>query len=356
MQDNDWARYQSLVSTRGGFDTTLGALIEQFGEDKRNTLENRSLIYAVLAWAARQTAPSDYRELSSRYCIKAVRMLNNRIEEAKCCADEIFAANLLAWVAYSTCSKEIEAHIHFKASLVMLNFLSDTGPLSTDLIVFGPFIIDCANAWTIRNGVIPSRRTTFSQRVSYFDKLRLTGNSCAWYSGTLEAANSTLGNLLEVSLTSVCQLAKKERDNDFTRDTVENVLRYLRAELGDIHLHSALRTLYQSFQGPQTNHTTVEGQLITRLFHRLRCVLLLHTVLEAPTIQEGVRSPQTRFIARKIISFCRIQAIRRGGPIEDYYLISWHNFSYLLLGGIALSREECSERMLPYQFGTKFSL
>lgn len=229
----------------------------------------------------------------------------------------------------------------------MLHFLADFAkrrPLRNDLIVFGPFIIDCANAWTVRHGRIPRRSTMFTQRVTYFEALRLTENSGAWYSGTLEAANSTLGNLLEVALTSACQLARKESEFDFAQDIINDVLQYIRAELGDIDLHSALRTLNESFQGTQTDHTTVEGQLITRLFHRLRCVLLLHTVLEAPSIHEGFTCPKAGYIGRKVISFCRTQAIRRDGPIEDYYLISWHNFGHLLLGGVAISRQECPER------------
>ena len=47
-----------------------------------------------------------------------------------------------------------------------------------------------------------------------------------------------------------------------------------------------------------------------------------------------------RHLAKILISY---QSIRRGGPIEDYYLISWYNFSHLLLEGMALS-QECVER------------
>jgi hypothetical protein len=135
----------------------------------------------------------------------------------------------------------------------------------------------------------------------------------------------------------MCQYARKELKGDFERDNVDHVLQYIYAELGDRDLHSALRTLYQSFQGAQTNHTTVEGQLITRLFHRLRSTLLLLTVLEAPSVQLGVLTPKAEYLGSKIISFCWIQAIRRDGPIEDYYMISWHNFCHLLLGGMVLS-------------------
>ena len=247
------------------------------------------------------------------------------------------------------CSQEAEAHVHFKGSVAILLFLLDPlasvncNPISKRLIVFGPFILDCATAWATRNGAVPQRRTTFEQRVKYFDQLR--SDSGVWHSGILEAANSTLGNVLEVLLSCVCQVARKEMEQDFAaRNTVNDVLQYVRADLGDVDLHSALQAISHSFQGEQTDHRTVEGQLITRLFHRVRCVLLLLTILEdEQSIQNGVSTSQAAYLAKILVSYCQSQSIRRGGPIEDYYLISWHNFSHLLLGGMALS-QECIER------------
>src|SRR5947207_9313504 len=68
-------------------------------------------------------------------------------------------------------------------------------PVSDLVLMLGPFIMDCANAWTTRNGVVPQRCPKFDQRVKYFDMLHSVDNSGMWYSGILEAANSTLGNV-----------------------------------------------------------------------------------------------------------------------------------------------------------------
>ena len=88
--------------------------------------------------------------------------------------------------------------------------------------------------------------------------------------------------------------------------------------------------------------------MITRVFHRLRCVLLLLSVFEAPSIQLGVLTQKSQYLGKIVLSFCRKQAIRRGGPIEDYYLVSWHNFTHLLLGGMALDVEEYPECKPPF--------
>jgi hypothetical protein len=151
---------------------------------------------------------------------------------------------------------------------------------------------------------------------------------------------------MEVCLTCVYQVARKEGTHNSSKDTVGEVLQYVRAELGDVQLHDALQAIHRSFD---TDHSTVEGQLITRLFHRLRCVLLLLTILEADLIQYSVHTLKASYIAKIVVSFGQSQAIRRGEPIEDYYMISWHNFSHLLLGGMALPIEECPERKdLPF--------
>lgn len=308
-----------------------------------------ALGHAICAWTTRNLAPTDYMKQTEIEVQIALTNLNVMISCLRPDKMSVFASHLLAWVAYSTCSQELFAHIHFQGSLAFLSFLTNesreraNNPLHPALLLYGPFILDCASAWTARNGALPIRTTTFDQRVKYFDDLRSQNNAGFWHTGILEAANSTLGNLMEISLTTINNLVKKEEQLDFSRQEVDHALQYIRAELGDSDLHAALEAIYRSFQGSQTNHSTVEGQLITRLFHRLRCILLLHTILEANSIQEGIDLPNAKYVARAIVNFCRHQAIRRGGPIEDYYLISWHNYVHLLLGGMALQATEHPE-------------
>jgi hypothetical protein len=217
-------------------------------------------------------------------------------------------------------------------------------PITPLLMTFGPFIIDCANAWTTRNGGIPQRRTTFDQRVKYFDELFAVDTSGLWHSGTLEAANATLGNIMEISFRVVCEIARNEEEECTYRARADEVVEYVRAELGDATLHGGLLTIYRLFQAEHINHATVEGQLITRVFHRLRSVLLLLAVLEQPSILIGVTTAKAQYLGKAVISFCQKQAIRHSSPIEDYYLISWHNFSHLLLGGVCLTMENYPER------------
>jgi len=195
----------------------------------------------------------------------------------------------------------------------------------------------------------PSSTDEFGHRTKYFDELFRGNDSGIWYCGVLEAANSTLGNLMEISLRVVSEVAQNEKEGSSSRSRADEAVQYVRAELGDADLHSGLLTLYQSFQENLTNHTTVEGQLITRVFHRLRCVLLLLAILEQPSIQIGVSTPKAQYLGKVVISFCQKQAIRRDGPIEDYYLISWHNFSHLLLGGICLTIEDYPESKALYR-------
>jgi hypothetical protein len=303
---------------------------------------------AVVAWESRQMEASRYVERLSLYVGNAVYYLNSAIELGVVDTQSIFTSHLLAWIAYSTCSQEIFAHVHFKGSLAFLSFVMDklqsrAKPLPEILIIYGPFIIDCANAWTTRHGTIPRRYTNFSQRVKYFDDLRSSDQSDSWHPGLLEAANSTLGNLMEVALTWTYNIAMREATFNFSRDNVHDILQYIRSELGDIDLRSGLSKLYRAFQGTHTNHTTVEGQLITRVFHRLRCILLLLTLLEADSIEGGISTSKANFIAKSAVCYCRTQAIEHEDPIEDHYLTSWHNFSHLLIGGVALPVQECSE-------------
>jgi hypothetical protein len=332
----------------------LGGLLNTFQENQlvSELAQISPLGCAVLAWYSRRNTKFDFMKGLSHYGAMTVAELNTAIS-FDCGVDEkeVFASNLIGWVAYSSCSDEIQAHAHLHGSMAILDNLVERASrrlapvaLTENLKIFGPFIFDCANAWSIRNGVVPNRQTNFHQRTEYFDHLRSTNDSGVWYSGILEAANSTLGNVLEVALIGACQTATESHDSDSTRVSTDDVLFYLRAELGDHDLHAALQVLNQSFQGRNTNHATVEGQLITRIFHRLRCILLLHTLLEAPSLQEGLSSEKAIYICKKIISFCRAQTIRGDRSVDDYFMLSWHNFSHLLLGGMGLHPVESSDR------------
>jgi len=259
-----------------------------------------------------------------------------------------FASNLLAWVAYSTCSEEVTASVHFRGSAAFLTFLADKyetlTPEQQELFqTYGPFVLDCANAWASRQGGTPHRLTTFSQRINYFEQLRRNDQTDSWYAGILEAANSTLGNLMEVALTWGYKITMREAEFDLSKENVTEVLDYIRSELGDAEFYRSLKTLFEGLQRAETDPSTVEGQLTIRLFHRLRSILLLLTLLETDSVRFGVLTPKANFIATSAIRFCRSQAIRRGGPIEDYYVTSWHNFSHLLIGGIALPVKDCPE-------------
>jgi len=265
--------------------------------------------------------------------------------------DLLMGSTLLGWVTYSANVSEVSTASYFKlsyaqviAQLALDSLERKFDPLfrPQDLYhVCASFALDCANAWLVRNGSIPDRTTTFAQRVSYFAHFEQL-SSRAWHSSNLEAANATLGNLFEVSLTSALRFTRNEINSDFSKEGLDNVLLYIRAELGDVDLHRALRDLYRSHQGNNTNHTTVVGQLITRIFHRLRCVLLLHAILSQASVFAGVQCPDALIIAQKIVCFCAKQVIRHGDPIEDYFLQSWHNFSYLMLGGMGLT-DDCPQ-------------
>jgi len=148
-------------------------------------------------------------------------------------------------------AQEVKTSYYFNVSL---SYCLNTGLSfhSKDWMVHAPFILDCGNAWIVRHGKIVPRWTTFSQRVQYFDQFRATGEAGGiWLAGDLEAANSTLGNLMEVSLTWALRFAQEEANVNFSRANATEVLVYIRSELGDLDLHTALTSLYRSSQARQ---------------------------------------------------------------------------------------------------------
>jgi hypothetical protein len=311
-----------------------------------------ALINAVLAWACRQFGAEFFGRHGLGYIAKARRALHTTLTQPEVLKDgDLFAGNILSWVGYSTTSKDSESTVrtHMDGSLAILdhiwNLSRNGGPhLSDSIVLFGPFIIDCASIWSTRYGSFPSRHTSFQQRVKYFDHLRLLTDKLGIHSAVREAINSTLGNLLELLLSGISKVARYENAGDMSNQSVRNsVILYVEAELGDPALLRALISTKREFL-KNKNLKSVDEQWILRSFHRLRCILLLLSIFRAPTISEGVDSVNTAKVAKDLISHLRAQSIPRWAPIQDYYLISWHNYSHLLLGGMALSNGGCPQR------------
>lgn len=322
------------------------------GSEFPDGVYDHSLRCAVIAWISRRGRHTKFNFPWSDYVYFAVEELNRCLDRLPTFLNAL-TSNLLGWLTYSTCSQVGDAHSHFKCSLAITLYLANyASGLLLDLNpsrAYAAFIIDCANAWSVRNGGLPIKNTTFQGRVVYFEHLRgLRDRSNAFFAGVLEAANSTLGNLLEVSL--CCTSGIVQHNEFYNEDNIQYILQYLRAELGDPDLHHGLQQIRQSIEGDKRDHSTVEGQLTTRLFHRLTGIMLLVSVLEEPSISAGFATPRAQYLADMLVSGCRFHALRRGGPIEDYYMISWHNFSLLLLGGLALNMEDYPERLWSFLF------
>jgi hypothetical protein len=271
----------------------------QLGDIKR--LRKAPIDAVTAALRARRRGTTEFREVALFLVDLARHYLPHviAVDSVLSVVDNAITSNLLAWFAYSGPLEERDASYYFKLSYsltcfahareLQLSYPLPFSELETEITFF--FIRDCANAWVIRNGGIPPRLTTFNQRVQYFDSFVpshfFSNADEPQYPSLLESANSTLGNLMEVALTWTSRFSKSEITGAVDRAQLDQVLLYIRSELGDPDLHAALQVLHKSFQGPNTNHTTVEGQLITCLFHRLRSILFLHAVLSAPSILEG---------------------------------------------------------------------
>ena len=206
------------IATSNREETPIGSLFNclpllqlPFGESCYWRSTGSYILECVLsAWSVRQADAITLKERLPDLVAQSVQGLAHRVKynSARLSIRDVFAANLLGWVVYSTCSQGAEAHIHFNGSMGMLTFVmeKDGSKRNPQLATFGPFLIDCANAWATRNGGIPQRLTIFQQRVKYFDELFGNDNSGLWYSGTLEAANATLGNLMEITLRVICEI------------------------------------------------------------------------------------------------------------------------------------------------------
>lgn len=326
-------------------DATMNSFVRQLSLVHGVTLNFPALRHAVLSWAARQLPPEQYELQFLEHQNLALQYLRANLHSEDCWEDALFTSTILAWNSYSSFNEQTSVRSHWLgAGEILMALQRSPSKRSGMLTAFAPFVLDCISAWSVRYGGVPSRWTSFSQRVIYFEQLFRVATSHSSQTGTADAVNATLGNVLEMSLTCLSAVVEEATGRPPLLDEMSLIgaIHHIRDELCDMDLQHALVAI----QVPSGNGETIHEQLTSRLIHRHKCILLIDSILKERTrlLPSLCSSTAVSAVARGLISSLRWGV--RQNLTNDYYRTTWHGYSHLLLGGLPLRGEDQERRAL----------
>jgi hypothetical protein len=193
-----------------------------------------------------------------------------------------------------------------------------------------------------RSSVLPDhlshRRTTFKHRVKYHSELIHSG-SCevSWLPATKLAVTDCLWDVQRLCLSYLQDVSQGDRIENGAR--VQEAVQYVVEEFNDPDLQQALKEI--QWQGNRSHIKTVEDEVTNYLSLQLLSIQFSITILTAPTLLEGLRSPKAQSIAMKQLSRGRACSLRREGPAHEFY--TWAFVIDLGLIAMAFSPEETPE-------------
>ena len=329
--------------------TQLRAFFKTFGAEYGVTIPFAPLRHAIIAHFSIYLPREQFNEQHEYHKEQAWLGLAQRIKTRAQIVDaDILTSLILARLAWDSGDLG-QTMVHHNGCIAMLNFISESQedkPLSSWLTVFAPYLHDilnfynriaiaCATSPVSSQESLPPPRTTFRQRVRYFNELcrtRVSHLPGIWSSAIVETVHDYLDDLFLMLTTCVLKVGRKEMLNDFHRDwVVADVLQHVHAELDDNEFQRALEAVKQ---WSQANEELSSCQL--------RLLNLGTMALEAPFLLQGLGSPEANLESKWTISSFRTQFPRKT-PIRsdrrDYY-----EPVYLSLAGMALDVDEEPER------------
>lgn len=299
------------------------------------------LRHAIIAYATTRWESPHFRDQLEFHQMKATNALIKRLQTSKFDDSDVFAAFMLAWIAFNRLSRD-ESAIHVNGCMKMLDFLVENiarRPLSDALIAFQPYVLDRVFliSSTVPGVSFPERKTTLAQRIRYYELLCQTGTPLeGWLTGAVsEAVHDHLGDMIVIGFHWLDYVVNEQYANRQPGERVKKMIDHIRTAVAHPDL---LRTLGE-YPIKGVKHP-MQGMLFEYQFKRLQCIELLLSIIDAPCVFERLKSTEISRAGKRSLATLRAQP-----KVEMFQFYDGDYPAMLTLAGMTLTPRddpECS--------------
>jgi hypothetical protein len=322
--------------------TGTASFIKQLAIVYGPPMPHSPLRHAIIAYATTRWKSPHFREQLYFHQMKAAATLLKRLRTSTFDDSDVFAAFMLAWIAFNRRSSESESHV--QGCMKMLAHLCDNmarRPLSDALVAFQPYVLDRVFLMTstVPGLTFPERQTNLAQRIRYYEFLHRTGTPHdAWLtSPTFSAVHDHLGDLVVIGFHWLDYVVSEQYANRQTGQRVRNMINHIRSAVSHPDL---LRVLAEYPMMVSGSKEPIEALLFEYQYTRLQSVELLLSIIDSPSIFERLKSVDISRAGKRSL------ATLRGQPKKDAFkFYDGHHPAMLSLAGMTLTLRDDPERI-----------
>lgn len=323
--------------------TGTASFLKQLAIVYGTPMPHTPLRHAIIAYATTRWKSPHFREQVEIHQMKAARSLLHRLQTSTFDDTDVFAAFMLAWIAFNRLAPE--SAVHVEGCMKMLTILCENmarRPLSDALITFQPYVLDRVFLITSTNpGVtFPERKTTLAQRIRYYELLCSTGTpSEGWQTGTSEAVHDHLGDMIVIGFHWLDYVFSEQYANRQPGKRVQNMINHIRTAVKNPDLQRVLAEYpIKGVRKP------TEAVLLEYQYTKLQSIELLLSILESPNVFQTLSSTEISRAGKRSLATLRAQ------PKDDF--LKFYDGQYpvmLSLAGMTLTLHDDPERKPSYR-------
>jgi len=302
-----------------------------------------SLRHAILAFSACRRSQDQYLMLThERKTIKII--LGKLSEPATIEIADVFAVLFIAWMRWKNGDFN-DAQVHASGCLSMVELWPNRGDTFATLT---PFISGSAGqirtASSMNGQWVPPNRIPFKQRLEYSDLL--AGFSQRMTVGLYEAAFYVCSDVFYMLVRCIRRISTEPNTELDQQTIVRDVLHFVHCELDDVDFKNAMATFGIHFDGNGILRGPSDNlQIADWFFNTCTSIRLMVSMIEAPTILEGLETLQVHDLALSLAESCQYGKIWYGYD-QTCGVPNYHS-PHLLLAGIGLGKHDNPAGIIP---------
>ena len=323
---------QHAYSLRGN---RIACLIKFLAINYGEAISQPSLRHALLALSANLLPASQFQEQRDYHAQEACRILGTKLSKPDSINEaDAFTSFILSYATNKR--SEIRTHLRGCESIVHQQSRNAHSRQLTDLLtIFGPMLTDDAINYSIHTLTPLVSRTSFPERVKYFQHLSWTGRPKeVWQFPALDAATYSIDRILSIAEDCILINAVLQESEDTQIHRIQYSLNEMNQELADENLQVALENIKRRCCHIVVFKTLEQQVLLYNLLVQIS-VSLMQNILRSATIFDGFNDPETQKLAETLFTTWITSGARRIDYFDGGYC------DQLYLGGLAVSKLEC---------------
>jgi len=221
--------------------------------------------------------------------------------------------------------------------------------------IVSAFILSCASQIRTASSMCaipPIKQVSFKQRRNYSEVFATRRSKRT--TELFEAVFMVSSDVFYMLARCIRRLSTQPSTEADQRKVVDDVLQYVHYELDDLDFRNEVKNFGVLLEEEHVVRQPIaypdfmrNVQICDWLFNTWTSILLMRTILEGPTILQGLENPKIAGLARSLVASCQFG--KACYSYDENYGIQNYDTPHLMIAGTGLGNQDDSERISRFE-------